>query len=388
MALIVGTIPLIIGWILIMFADSVAMLLVARVAGGISMGFGFSALPMYLAEVSSTKIRGTVTTLLAVMLKFGILYAFVIGPYVSVAAMAGIALIPAGLFLLSFIWFPESPYYLLAKKRNLEALKNLQKLRGHEDVVAELHRMDAFVQKSAVTRATLREIFSKETRMSFVIIIVVGCIQHLCGGQAVLGYAEIIFDQINSGVRGSEATILLGFLQLISAIIGVALMDVAGRKPLLLVAGIGTAVCNAIIGAYFFLERKEVDTSEIGWIPLTALMVFIICYNIGMTTVPFALLGEMFPKHLKAIAAGICTTTAASVAFAVGKLYQVVADELGNDVAFWAFAVFSFMFIPFVIFVIPETKGKPLDVILDILNGRKTNDDGVNNRNNSKNTKR
>lgn len=336
------------------------------------MGFAFSALPMYLAEVSSTKIRGSVTTLLAVMLKFGILFAFAIGPYVSITVMAGISIVPPILFILSFIWFPESPYYLLGKSKRNEALANLQKLRGHSDVSAELDRMDAFVQKSNETRATFREIFGKETRMSFIIIIVVGCIQHLCGGQAVIGYAEIIFDQINSGIRGSEATILLGFLQLISAIIGTALMDIAGRKPLLLVAGIGTAVCNTIIGLYFFLDRMEIDISNIGWIPLTALMIFIICYNIGMTTVPFALLGEMFPKHLKAIAAGTCTTTAAAVAFAVGKLYQIIADNLGNDVAFWIFAIFCYMFIPFVIYAIPETKGKPLDVILDILNGRTT----------------
>jgi len=56
--------------------------------------------------------------------------------------------------------------------------------------------------------------------------------------------------------------------------------------------------------------------------------------------------------------------------FIVAKLFQVVSDDLGSDYTFWGFALFTYAFIPFVWFLIPETKGKPLDVILDEINMR------------------
>lgn len=128
---------------------------------------------------------------------------------------------------------------------------------------------------------------------------------------------------------------------------------------------IGAAICNTIVGLYFFLERMEVNVTGIAWLPMLAIMVFIVAYTIGMATVTFAILGEIFPKNLKSVAGPAFTITGGAFSFIVAKLFQIVSDDLGSDYTFWGFALFTYLFIPFVWFLIPETKGKALDVILD-----------------------
>lgn len=368
MSLLFAALPLTVGWILIGLAESVTVLYISRICAGLSLGFGYTVLPIYLGEISSDKIRGSIGTLLAVMMKLGILYAYAIGPYVSIPNMAWLAIIPPALFAVTFVWLPESPYYLLGKDQRTAARHSLERLRGHKNVEPELDRMDAAVKKSRENRGHFREVLASDNRMIITIVLVLGIIQHVCGGHAVIGYAQTIFDKIKSDLRGSEASIVLGVVQLVSAIIGAVLVDLLGRKPLLLFAGAGTAVCSTVVGIYFFLERQNVDVSEIGWIPLSAVMVFILCYNVGITTVPYVILGEICPKHLKAIVAGLYTAVSSVFSFSVGKSFQIVSDSFGSDVAFWTFACFSYAFIPFVCLCIPETKGKPLDVILSEMN--------------------
>ncbi len=109
----------------------------------------------------------------------------------------------------------------------------------------------------------------------------------------------------------------------------------------------------------------EVNVTGIAWLPMLAIMVFIVAYTIGMATVTFAILGEIFPKNLKSVAGPAFTITGGAFSFIVAKLFQIVSDDLGSDYTFWGFALFTYLFIPFVWFLIPETKGKALDVILD-----------------------
>lgn len=366
-----AAIPLIVSWILIGVAQSVALIYVSRVLSGLAYGLSYSVLPMYLGEIASDRVRGSISTLLTVMAKLGILYAYSIGPYVSVRLMAWLAIIPAVVFLVTFIFLPESPYYLLGKNENENAKKSLSRLRRRNDVDEELEKMSVAVQRSKENRGTFQELFfNKGNRMSLIIIMGLSAAQQLCGSQAIIAYSETIFERVGSTLGASESTIVLGVVQLLSAAVSFSIVDIVGRRPLLLLSVIGAAICNTIVGLYFFLERMEIDVSDIAWLPMLAIMVFIVAYTIGMATVTFAILAEIFPKNLKSVAGPAFTITGGVFSFIVAKLFQIVSDDLGSDYTFWGFAVFTYLFIPFIWFLVPETKGKALDVILDEINVR------------------
>lgn len=331
----------------------------------------YTTMPMYLGEIASDAIRGSIGTLITVMAKLGILIAYAVGPYVSVKALASILLVAPIIFVAVFIWLPESPYYLMGKNKEEDATKSLEWLRGHKDINPELLKIDAAVIKAKENKGTLKELFTKGNRMALIIVLGLGACQQLCGSQAVVAYSTQLFKEVGGGLDPSVAAIIMGVIQLITAGLSSYIVDSLGRKPLLLLSTTGAAICNVIVAIYFLLKDKQgVDTSGISWIPILAIMVFIISYTIGLATVPFAILGEVFPTNVKALASGAFTVFASVIGFGVSKLYQVVNDHesLGTHVTFFSFGVFSFLFIFFVWFLVPETKGKSLDAILVELN--------------------
>lgn len=100
-------------------------------------------------------------------------------------------------------------------------------------------------------------------------------------------------------------------------------------------------------------------------------MFFIISYSLGLSTVTYVLLGELFPTNIKAFAIGTFTMFTSTLAFVDTKLFQVINDTWGIYVSFYIFGIASFLFVIFMWFNIPETKGKPLSVILEEMNSSK-----------------
>lgn len=283
------------------------------------------------------------------------------------SSMSWLALIPVIVFIVAFIWLPESPYYLLQNKQNKEAHESLTRLRGHSNVDNELCRMDASVQKSNQQTGTFMELFSPRYRQSMIIMSDLIGILNLSGSLAILSYAEPIFNRIDSGLKGSEASIVLAVVQLTSSILPCFIVDVIGRKPLLLVSVVGVAITNTIVAVFFCMERWQINVSTIGWIPVAALMLYMISFNVELACVPFVIGAEIFPTHLKVWAGCSTTVLAAVIGFIVGKMFQVISDGVGIDVSFGIFATFSYLFIPFILFAVPETKGKSFEVILEEL---------------------
>lgn len=364
-----AAIPAIIGWILIGVAESVPVLYVSRFLSGISYGMSYSSLPIYLGEIASDSVRGSIGTLLTVMAKAGILIEYSIGPFVGFRTLAWISLAFPVSFFLTFIWMPESPYYLLKKNNDESAQKSLRWLRKTDQVTDELAMMKAAVDRSKQNNGTFRELLTRGNRRSLIIVMGLGALQQLCGSQAIIAYSQQIFEEVQSGLQAHESSILMATIQLATAACSSSIVDRVGRRPLLLISTAGCAVGTFTVGLYFFLQQQGVEVQSVSWIPLVVMMLYIISYTIGLATVPFAILGELFPSNVKATAAAMYTMFASSVGFGVAKLYQVISDELGTYVSFWIFAFSSSVFLIFVFVLVPETKGKSLDEILEEMHG-------------------
>lgn len=351
----------------------VELLYVARVLAGLTYGLCYTVVPMYLGEIASDRIRGAVTIMLTVMLKSGVLLVYVIGRFATFRQIAWFNLIPAIGFMCTVYFLPETPYYLIGQHRVAEARHILQRLRGHSAVDAELDMMQEAVRKSRDNGHSILDLFRvRGNRRSLGIIVGLTSVQILCGSQSIVAYAETIFTSIGGGLDASAFSIVFAVVQLMAAVLSASVVDRIGRRPLLLFSVSGTTVCNFVVGLYFFLHRQEVDMTGMEWLPIAAIMVFIVCYVMGMATVIFALLGEIFPSNMKAIAGAAYMMTSSALSFSTLKLFQVVADGLGSDVAFGGFTVVGLLFLPFVWFVVPETKGKPLSVILEEMNAKDT----------------
>lgn len=366
-----GALPIIVGWLTIAFATNVAALFVGRLFFGFSYGFTFTALPVYLGEIASDRIRGFLSAMPSAVTKSGFMFVFSIAPFISITLMAWIAIVPVCLFVLTFMWLPESPYYWLGKQNRSAAKESLQRLRRRSDVEVELDMMEVIVRKSEDNHGTWSEILSVDNRKGLIAALGIAAIVPMSGSSAITDYSQMIFEKINSNMDAVEASIILAAVQLVSAVLGNCVVDVVGRKPLLLFSSMSMGICTTVVTAYFYLDSNGYDVSDLGWVPITVLMIFQIGFNVGLATVAFTLMAELFPKNLKSIVNAMYMVAGSLMDVMVSKLFQTVSDGLGSDVPFAVFSVSSFLFVVFVVFVIPETKGKRMDDILVDMGARK-----------------
>lgn len=365
--LLISAIPLILGWILIVITKSVSTLYVSRFLSGICFGMSYSTLPMYLGEISSDAIRGSINILIVVMANIGNLLSYSIGPYVSYNNFALILLTIPIIFIVTFIWLPESPYYLVSKQMEYKAIKSLKWLRGHSYVTEEYIQIQEAINKSNENKGSFKELFSKGNFKSLTIVMGIGSCINLSGISVIKTYASQIFEEMGSEIKPSETVILMGIISLISSTVSSSIVDKFGRRPLLLISTTGVTICNFIVASYFYSQTK-VDVSAFRWLPVLTIMIFIVSVSLGLSSVTYVLLSELFPTNIKAMAIGLFTVFTSTLAFAVSKLFQVINDSLGIYVSFYIFGIITFLFLVFMWYRVPETKGKSLAVILEEMN--------------------
>lgn len=373
LTLLISAIPIIIGWILIIVASTVSVIYTSRILSGIGIGMALATVPMYLGEISSDSIRGSTSAFITIMSKMGFLLPYSIGPYVSIQTLAAILLTFTFIFIGTFVWVPESPYYLMMKSKKIQAIKSLQWLRRQNDVNEEYLKIEENVKKADQNKGNLKQLFSRGNLRSLIVILIVGSSNHFSGALPIVSYASQIFQQIGGGMTPSETAILLGALQLIGSLCSYFIVDRLGRRPLLFISSIGVTVCNFTVATYLYFQTWT-DVSEISWLAITAIMIHLIVFAMGLSPVTYTLLGELFPTNIKAIAIAFYSIFASVIIFVISKLFQVINDSLGIHITFYIFGCISLVLLGIMWLIVPETRQKSLDTILEEMNSSSKND--------------
>ncbi|XP_070161238.1 facilitated trehalose transporter Tret1 isoform X2 [Polyergus mexicanus] len=397
----------IVGWTVVFFARSVAALYISRIILGIGVGMSYTANPMYVSEVADVGIRGALGTLISVNVFTGSLLTCSISPWVSYQVLAAIQLAIPILFVVCFSWFPETPAFLAVKGRKAEATRSLaffKGIRDRDEARRELEyslRNNFFEDVCDNVPSTGPEARTKPVKRSWIVKlklmlspsnaralgIVLGLImaQQLSGNFSTMQYLEVLFKKVAVGIDSNMATILVLAVGLVSSGLSTATVEGAGRRPLLIASTLGSSVTLAFLAVYLMLDGRGVDMSAANLLPVVDVIVFQVTFQIGLGTLPSALIGELFPTEVKGLAGAIITIFDGLLGFAVSKLYQVIGDSLGADIVYYFFAASCLFAFIMVIFVVPETKGRTFREIQELLRGgdRKVEDvENTQNRNN------
>lgn len=117
-----------------------------RFIAGLGYGATATILPMYIGEIADDRVRGALCVLINQMLNVGILLAYCVGPWVSRVALAGVGLALPVIFAIVGFWIPESPYFLVMRKRTEAAAKSLAWLREPSRVTEELSTIEQAIE--------------------------------------------------------------------------------------------------------------------------------------------------------------------------------------------------------------------------------------------------
>lgn len=373
--ILLTSIPFIISWIMIAYARSLTILLVARYLAGISDGLICCSVPIYFGEIADPKIRGLLGSAVSVAWIFGILVTNVLGSYLTIADTALISLIIPLLLLLTFPFIPESPYYLLMKGKVEDARDSLMIFKGTNDIEDELNRLKEAVEEQNRNTGKYLDLFTvKSNRKALYIMMGSRGAQQFSGTIAIIFYAQIIFKEAGDSISPAVASIIYFSVQLVLSGVCSVIVDKTGRKPLMIISVIGTGLALFTEGMYFCLKNTtDIDVSRYSLIPVVALITCVIMFALGLQTIPVILLGEIFPTNVKAFAISFSDIYFAIITTTVSKFFQVTKDNFGMHVPFFAFTGCCVLGLLFTLFYLPETKGKTLEEIQEELKSEKGN---------------
>ncbi|KAF5272316.1 hypothetical protein FQA39_LY07917 [Lamprigera yunnana] len=365
-------VPFFASWLMVAYARSVALLIVARFVAGVADGLAFCAVPMYLGEIANPEIRGFLGSGCSITWIFGMLLINILGSYLSISITAIISSVIPVILIVTFTWMPESPYYLIIKNRSEDAKKSLRIFKRTNDVDDELRRLTTAVNEQNTNTGKFFDLFTvKSNRKAVLVMMGMRAVQQCSGTMAIAFYAHTIFENAGDDISSSTATIIYFGVQLLLSTFSSIIVDRTGRRPLLILSIVGAATALFIEGSYFYikLNHSELNVTRFSYIPIVALIMYVVLFGIGLQAIPILLLGELFSTNVKAFALGLADIYFNIVATIVSKFFQVVKDNYGIHVPFFVFTGCCIIGLFFIIYCVPETKGKTLEEIQEELRG-------------------
>lgn len=332
-----------------------------RFIGGIGVGASSVAAPTYIAEIAGAKQRGRLVALYQFNIVFGILIAFFsnyfIGTLIEDQAwrwMLGVEAIPALVYVILVLGVPKSPRWLMTKRNDEAGARAvLETVYTKEEIDKEIQEI-----KESKVNTSGANIFSGKYKKPLMLAFLLAFFNQLSGINFVLYYAPRLLEA--AGIGAADALLnsaSIGVVNLLFTLLGMYLIDRAGRKTLMYIGSVGYIVSLAVVAWAYMTGGNQT-------ILVSFLLIFIASHAIGQGAVIWVFISEIFPNEVRANGQAWGTGTHWVFAAIIGSLTLPAIEWVGAPGPIFAF--FSFMMVLqllFVAFLMPETKGKTLEAL-------------------------
>ncbi|MFJ8750031.1 sugar porter family MFS transporter [Streptomyces sp. NPDC102441] len=367
----------IIGTAIASTANGYLMLMAGRVILGLAVGAASATVPVYLSEISPTRIRGRLLTMNQLMITLGILIAYLVNLIFSSSgmwrAMFAVGAIPAALMVAATVWFlPESPQWLISHGQADRARKGIASVtdeatadtlvaRAQNRIAEEREKQE---RNSGTTDRGTRRLFTPDVRPALIVGLTLAAVQQFGGINTIIYYAPTIIQQ--TGLNASNSifySVFIGAINLVMTLAAIRLVDRAGRRIMVLVSLALMAVSIFMLGLAFVVGMSSVLT-------LLFMVIYIAAYAGGLGPVFWTLLGEIFPPSVRAEGSSVATAVNWLSNFVVSLAFLPLAAAIGQGETFWIFAGICVIAFFFVGRYLPETKGRDPEQIEAALQSR------------------
>ncbi|HUR10397.1 MAG TPA: sugar porter family MFS transporter [Flavitalea sp.] len=341
-----------------------------RFIGGIAVGASSVVGPMYISEISPSRLRGRLAGSFQLNIVAGIFIAFLTNfLFISIGEdswrwMLGIMVIPAGIFWLLLRSIPESPRWLILNHRDNEAIPIMEKI-GETDTVSAIRNIQESVQSGSSKGQSLHDasdenLFQPKYRKPIVFAVVLAMFNQLSGINAILYYAPRIFEM--AGFSKEDAflqPVYIGAANLFFTLLAMTLIDKLGRKTLLLIGSVGMIAFLGLT-AQAFNEGAEGNK-----LILVYLIGFIAFFAFSQGAVIWVFISEIFPNSVRSKGGSLGSFTHWIMAAIISWTFPIIVQNIPNG-GTYSFIFYSGMMLLHLIFVwrwLPETKGRTLEEI-------------------------
>ena len=342
--------------------------LAARFISGLGIGASSLICPVFIAEIAPEKQRGRLGSLFQLGIVTGIFLTLFINKIIQGMGdeawniafgwrwMLGMEAIPAVVFMLLLFTVPESPRWLMQKGREEEARWILERVGGTEHAQQELASIRAAMNEE---EGRFAELFTRAYFRPLLIAMLLMTFSQFCGINAIIYYSTKIFASAGA-VRNAAfaSSVWIGLVNLLFTFVAIALVDKAGRRPLLLVGTAAQTAALALVGWMFHSLQN-------GTMLLICIVGFIAAFAMSTGPMSWLICSEIFPNKVRGRAMSVATFVIWTSCFIVAQTFPMLNDSprIGPAMTFWAYAAVSLLSFVFVYSMIPETKGRTLEEI-------------------------
>ncbi|CAN5272243.1 hypothetical protein BH10PSE19_BH10PSE19_18030 [soil metagenome] len=327
--------------------------------------YRLSSVPLYITELVPAPVRGKCVTFFQLFLAFGIVLAYLVDlaftPSGNWRAMFAVVIIPAIILMIAVFWLPESPRWLILKKRPEKAFEALLQTRNQEVATQEIKAIYQALEKEV--QISWRELLlSRQFLMPLMIAVLVAIFNQMTGINSFLQYAPQILKStgFSSDLTAMLGSLGIGVLNFICTLIAMLLVDTVGRKPLLIFGTAGIVLAEVYLA---IINQIGLPPHMQGVLSLIGLFCFIISYALGPGVVVWLVISELFPTRFRGRGISICLFFNSLASTILASVFLVLKDAIGFGGTYWICAGFSFFYMLTAIFLVPETKSRTLEEI-------------------------
>jgi sugar porter (SP) family MFS transporter len=343
-------------------APGVYVFMFFRLLGGFAIGASSVVAPMYISEIAPAKNRGKLVATFQFNIVFGILIAYLsnyllqgVGGNNSWRLMLGVVAIPALIYSILVFFVPESPRWLIVHKGDYNTARKILAVSDPVGVDEALEALRKSIGEEK-HKEKLSAFFKRKYNFPIFLAVMIAFFNQMSGINAVIYFAPRVFELAGISKQGAFLqSVGVGLVNLVFTMLGLYLIDRLGRKILMLIGSIGYIISLVAVSAAFY-------SNHVGamMVPLL-LFLFIASHAIGQGAVIWVLISEVFPNSVRAYGQSLGASTHWIMAAIITTLFPILAVKIGPAPIFAFFAFMMVLQLLWVIFIMPETKGKSLE---------------------------
>ncbi|HTV42266.1 MAG TPA: sugar porter family MFS transporter [Candidatus Sulfotelmatobacter sp.] len=366
--------------------NDIRVFILFRMICGIGIGVASISTPMYIAEITPAHLRGRLVSVNQIAILGGIAATAFINYFLARAKgdpaqpeaqawlintgwrwMFATGIAPSLLFALLLFSIPESPRWLIEKKREQTARHFLEKVGGPEFASGEFENIRTALSQE---QGTLRELFSAKLRRPLIIGILLAILQQVTGINVFLYFGATIFKSMSAATgvdAGLLTQIVINGSCTVFTLIAIATVDKWGRKPLMLLGASGMGISLVAMGLMAQIGVNPAD--ETTWM-LVFIVLYIACFGLSVGPVTWVILSEIFPTAVRGRALGLATFFLWLADYAVTQTFPMMdakgsflVKQFHHAFPFYVYAVFCAALVAVMVTLVPETRGKSLEEI-------------------------
>jgi len=346
------------------------LFMVFRFLGGLGVGASSVAAPMYISEISPANRRGRLVAMFQFNVVFGIVIAYISNYFIAGTGpnawrwMLGVEAIPAILFLSLVLKIPRSPRWLILKKNLVDEARAILELINPDNVDETLRNIEQSKHKANSDQHLFR---SRIYRLPIVLAVLIAFFNQVSGINAIIYYAPRIFEMTGLGESSALlSTAGIGIVNFIFTLLAMRFIDKFGRRTLMLIGSIGLVITLGLVSRAFYTESFG------GMAVPVFLFVYIAFFAFSQGAVIWVFISEVFPNEVRAGGQALGSFTHWFMAALIAFSFPAISEKLGGGTTFLIFAIMMVLQLLFVLRLMPETKGKSLEMIQsEISNGKK-----------------